>query len=116
MENTAEAYRKHTNYKLENWEKTLNTVIVLDDNDKPSNWYQECAGKLWGWELILCALKGDEERIKYLLDMRAARLKEENLFYAENYRPANMSDLLNQENAGVQIYAMAVVFPQLFED
>lgn len=114
MENTAEAYRKHTNYKREGCEKFLTTVIVLDDNDVPVNWYQECAGKLWGWELILCALKGNRERMKYLLEHRTERL-EENLFYAENYRPTSMSDLLNQENAGVQIYGMAVVFPQLFD-
>lgn len=108
MQNTYDIYAK---YDSQDYDGYLVLDVCYDFNtQKGSN---HVIGKGLAWEIMYNRLKGDDEKLDYLVHFILDHSTVGGV-YPETYQPnGHFSDIGNQEHASWQHYAMSYAFPQL---
>ncbi|MBE6544257.1 MAG: hypothetical protein E7675_07630 [Ruminococcaceae bacterium] len=111
MKNTYDVYKKYASVTMYGY-KCLATEGTLGTNELT----RELIGKGIAWELMLCNMLGDDERIAEIVALELATAKKNNIsVYPEFWKSeAYVTDPGNQEHCSWQVYAMSIVFPELY--
>lgn len=112
MNNTYEIYKKYGSFKMYGFdclasEATLGTDIIT----------KEMIGKCISWEMMLCHMIGDVDRLEEFkkIELETARVNN-NEVYPECWRSFDfVTDPGNQEHCAWQVYAAGICFPELRE-
>ena len=110
MKNTYEVYKKYASVSMYG-SKCLATEATLGTNELT----RELIGKGIAWELMLCDMIGDTQRIEQIVALEVETAKRNNIkVYPEFWKSESyVTDPGNQEHCSWQFYAMSKVFPEL---
>jgi hypothetical protein len=110
MKNTYEVYKKYASVSMYG-SKCLATEATLGTNELT----RELIGKGIAWELMMCDMLGDTERIEQIVALEVETAKRNNIkVYPEFWKSESyVTDPGNQEHCSWQFYAMSKVFPEL---
>lgn len=108
MQNTYDIYAKYDSQDYDGYQ--MLDVVYDFETQQGGN---HIIGKGLAWEIMFNHLKGDEQKLDYLVNFILDNSTEGGV-YPETYQPnGHFSDVGNQEHASWQHYAMSYAFPEL---